>query len=338
MTSAVVGTADLRQALNSVRVHAASDEADAGLHRVRLLFNAGNVTVTASDRFTAALAIVTMWDDSDYEPGLIVELAPADVAKLLTVFSAPRGASDGAPDYLVRIETTDSEITLTDCSGFDIVGHSLRVPRLSTEPTLGGIPWLIQRQHEGEYAALAGAIAVYGDYLVRFKVAGKAYGQPLSLEARADGRALLVRCGDSFLGVLSPRRMSEDYLTQAKEWAAGWDRRLPGIVSASFVERRDPPAGAVDLDEALAAVHIEDAAELAAAAELVIPSGFASVSMLQRRLRIGFAKANHLLDRLEGLGVVGASDGSKARAVLVSPSALDAVLAKIHGDADSREA
>jgi hypothetical protein len=329
----IVGTADLRHALTAVSVHATPDKEDAGLHRVRMLFADGNVAVTASDRFTAALAIVSIWKerDCDYEPGLIVEFAPDDIAKILRIFKAGRDAHDGQPDYLLRIEVADSEVTFSDCSGFDIVGHALRVPRLANEPTLGGIPWLIHRQHQGNFALLAGGIAVSGDYLARFQQAGKAYGEPLNLEARADGRALLVRCGDSFLGAVSPRRMNDDYLARAKAWAEGWTQRLPGIVAHSFVDRRNPTTTeAVDLDEALSTAHVlGTTAMLVAAAELVISSQFGSSSMLQRRMRIGFAKAVYLLNRLEDLGVVGPAQGSKARDVLVDQGDLEAVLDKI---------
>jgi DNA segregation ATPase FtsK/SpoIIIE, S-DNA-T family len=140
------------------------------------------------------------------------------------------------------------------------------------------------------------------------------------------GAERLIGKGDMLLlegGSSVPRRLQGAWVgePEVRDIVSAWKRQAPDVSFDEDVQGSEEAA-----DGSRTGADDDDDDMLNQAMELVVRSQLGSTSMLQRKLRVGFARAGRLMDLLEQRGVVGPSEGSKARAVLMTVDELEEIL------------
>lgn len=218
----VVATVDFRLALKAVGPHVDPDADFAQLHRIRVDVGPVNVTVSATNRYTIGHALVSLWDNEDGEIGFF-DVSPQDAKEILALFPGKKGDGDDIGDSL-RIEVTSKHLIVTDISGL-FAGKQLTLPRYQIEDNFPSIANLISAK------LLTGGqgvdrLVANGDMVALFVQATKAYKEPLVIDPNGAAGAMLITCGESFIGVLMPIRPDDERIAQINAWHGAWIARF----------------------------------------------------------------------------------------------------------------
>lgn len=267
--------------------------------------------VTNPKRASEALAWVVREMELRYEK--LAELGARDISSYNSMVSAQGGSLAGETfthevmGYVVVVVDELNDLMMV--AARDVEDSIMRLAQMARAV---GIHLVIATQRPSTNV-ITGVIKANIPSRIAFKV-GSQVDSRVILDT--GGAEELVGMGDMLLLTASsgiPRRIQGCFVSEeeVRKIVGHWRRQVPEpryLDDAIFTNSESETVAHDDHDELLEQ-----------AMDLVVQTQLGSTSMLQRKLRIGFARAGRLMDLLERRGVVGPSEGSKARAVLVSP-------------------
>lgn len=267
--------------------------------------------VTNPKRASEALGWVVREMELRYEK--LAELGARDISSYNSTVSAQGGALEGdnfrhtVMGYIVVVVDELNDLMMV--AARDVEDSIMRLAQMARAV---GIHLVIATQRPSTNV-ITGVIKANIPSRIAFKVGSQVDSRVILDTGGAED---LVGMGDMLLLTASsgvPRRIQGCFVTEeeVRKIVAHWIRLVPTpeYLDDAIFTAPEGEGPTQDDDDDL----------LEQAMDLVVETQLGSTSMLQRKLRVGFARAGRLMDLLERRGVVGPSEGSKARAVLVSP-------------------
>lgn len=295
----------------------------------------------STDRFVAGHTYAACTGQLD-TPSL---WAVRDIKSLIAVFEGP-----GKKDELHAVDITRDGVLVTVREDPNLFDDGLRLS--FAQMSLDGFPGVSLYRNLDRFTAdavenqagdMVGAVPRTDLGSVQMgafvKVAARRKS-PISIFRTHQAEPILLQIGHEYRGLLMPARYEVDG-DERRPTADLYGPDMEQLAVLTHPPAKDEPrveldAPAEDLFAAAATVtELRPDALLPEAAELIVTTQLGSVSLLQRKLRVGYAKAGQLMGQLADLGVVGPAAGSKARDVLVTRDQLDTVLDKIRTRAES---
>lgn len=253
------------------------------------------------------LALAGKWKPEEYQPGMVECMVEFDQVK-------PVEDGDAVEQTFEGMESTYTLLSVPDTERVWL--------RILGDANVAGSGWRnVRTNHAPENTAELG---LNTEFVSRIGKVYKHAEGTMVWQFGGSERPALLSWPDSamnLVGVVMPRKLLKHEKSPV----------FPGVYVPSdddTDETETPAPGPADasLEEALTVAATGNVDLIREAATLIVSTQFGSTGMLQRKLRVGHARATALMDELEAQGVVGANAGTQARTVLVTPDALDELL------------